>query len=1436
MSSQAAATATAKILTVDSTELYLAALNSPDSTLSFPPIPSSFPPSKLIPNSRFLIDSFRHPSTTFSAAYFLSHFHSDHYSGLSPSWSRGIIFCSHLTSLLLIQTLKIPPHFIFPLPLNDPVVIDGCEVILIDANHCPGAVQFLFKVPTKNGSFERYVHTGDFRYCNSMKLNSYLNGFVGCDAIFLDTTYCDPKFVFPSQEESIDYVVSVVDGIGKEFEKKRVLFLVATYVVGKEKILVEVARRCQRKICVDGWKMGILGVLGYGDDGVFTEDESESNVHVVGWNVLGETWPYFRPNFVRMKEIMVEKGYEKVVGFVPTGWTYEVKRNKFAVRSKDSFEVHLVPYSEHSNYDELREYVKFLKPKKVIPTVGMDIEKLDSKHADKMRKHFAGLVDEMANKKDFLMGFHHGNGENMEKVEVDASAGLNEEQDLEIKQNILEMDTVESNDVDITLNDPSSLHKPDSQDLTIPSEEERERIIEEFRDCLPKWVTRDQILDLIGSSRWNIVEAVSTFCEREIELYEQVAVCRTSDSASQATSSNNSMSLSNSGPFRSCTHESVSFHVSQTSKSRSLKLSVRSNISPGKRKKNTENKLNKKVKGNSKLESSASKQPTITSFFGKLLADDTKGDRSGVKIEECSKGENSFPNNLTKSYVEKIDQFIHIVNANESSRNYVATLLEKTQGDINKALDIYYSKPQVNHGENTENFVPSSTSTEVPSCSNDSSVTKKKNVPEESRCLVDSSLQRQPMANVETTLVSLPSDKYKPIDHACWKSGQPAPYIHLARTFDLVGGQKGKIKAISMLCNMFRSLLALSPEDVLPAVYLCTNKIAADHENIELNIGGSLVTSALEEACGTNRSKIRDMYNEIGDLGDVAQACRQTQTLLAPPPPLLIRDVYAVLRKISVQTGSGSTIRKKNLIVNLMRSCREKEMKFLVRTLVRNLRIGAMMKTILPALAQAVFMNSSLNLYHEGSADSLKEKLQDISAAVIEVYNVLPNLDLIVPSLMKEGIAFSSSTLSMVPGIPIKPMLAKYDGQRAQIHKLADGSVRVFSRNGDETTLRFPDLINTIKESSKPAAQTFILDAEVVAIDRKNGYKLMSFQELSSRERGSKDSLITVNTIKVDICVFVFDIMFANGEQSITYNLATLIVEHFSSRPKVYRFSSRYEALYLKMHLYLEQLALLFMLLLSYFSFNFKNMIESSITGLKDLFYDEKLGHFEYAKEIAVEANDACLTSEPTLTRINAFLDDALHFSCEGIMVKSLDTDAGYFPSKRGDTWLKVKRDYVEGLNDSLDLVPIGAWHGNGRKAGWYSPFLMACYNPDTEDFQSVCRVMSGFSDSFYKEMKEFFSGDRILAKKPTYYQTAEVPDMWFSPALVWEIRGADFTVSPVHQAAIGLVHPSRGISIRFPRYICSVSDRNPEECSTAADIAEMFHSQTRKMDVIVEH
>ncbi|KAG6777436.1 hypothetical protein POTOM_017257 [Populus tomentosa] len=1455
---------------INSQTLYYKSLTSlslqiPPTPSSSLPLPPSLPPSKLIPKTRFLIDGFRFSSPSITA-YFLSHFHSDHYTGLSSHWSQGIIFCSPITTSLVTSILNVPECFVFSLPLNRAVDIDGVEVSLVDANHCPGAVQFLLKVPIcKNlENFELYVHTGDFRYSCEMKDDVFLRGFVGCNTVFLDTTYCNPKFVFPLQEESVDYVVSAIEKIGgKGFSgglEKRVLFLVATYVVGKEKILIEIARRCNRKVYVDARKMEVLRVLGCGESGVFTEDENESDVHVVGWNVLGETWPYFRPNFVKMKEIMVERGYNKVVGFVPTGWTYEVKRNKFAVRSKDSCEIHLVPYSEHSNYNELREYVRFLRPKRVIPTVGVDVEKLDSKHAAKMQKHFAGLVDEMANKKEFLMGFLRGLSENDEKVEMDVVSGLNVglAQEKELVESV-EMKANENNDTVACLNSSSTLQESPTHTLSMLNDEERDKLVHELSDCLPTWVTRDQMLDLISTHGRNIVEAVSSFYEREMEFHDQVISCRVTVSSSETVPLHDSESPSKPASINTDSR-SMGFLSSQNYKSPSKNPKLKGSSSPRKRKRSVGNKPGKKSKINSKLESGVSKQSTITKFFNKVLPDASQVSVVASISEQCPGDENLLQNDdVTESYREEVDQFIQIIDGNESTRSYAATILKKTEGDINKALDMHYGDPKGNLGRSIEALVVSGNMVER-QCETGSSSAREKELFGEIENMVDLSVQGSLIKNVDATLVSLPTEKYNPIEHACWNGGQPAPYIHLARAFDLVEAEKGKIKATSLLCNMFRSLLALSPEDVLPAAYLCTNKIAADHENVELNIGGTLVTSALEEACGTNRSKIREMYNSMGDLGDVAQVCRQTQTLLVPPPPLLIKDVFSALQKIrselsfrrqesgkfltskglfslinfegtvkalmglgsqlhshfshvrfsSVQTGSGSTGRKKSLIVNLMRSCREKEMKFIVRTLVRNLRIGAMMRTILPALAQAVALNSFSS--DECKAENVKDKLQYISTAVIEAYNILPTLDLVVPSLINEGVGFSSSTLSMVAGIPLKPMLAKYDGQRAQIHKMPNGTVRIYSRNGDETTSRFPDLIKIIEESCKPAAVTLIVDAEVVAVDRKNGCKLMSFQELSSRERGSKDSSIAVNKIKVDICVFVFDIMFANGEQLLELPLR--------QRRQLLRVST-----------------------LTLFCNN---------TDLKDLFCDERLGCFEYAKEMTVEAQDACLTNEATLTKMKSFLEDALQSSCEGIMVKSLDIDAGYCPSKRTDAWLKVKKDYVEGLNDSLDLVPIGAWHGNGRKAGWYSPFLMACYNPETEEFQSVCRVMSGFSDAFYIEvngfhdsyvdksihmgmlsrMKEFFSGDRILAKKPPYYRTVEVPDMWFSPEVVWEIRGADFTISPVHQAAVGLVHQSRGISIRFPRFIHSVSDRNPEECSAAADIAEMFNSQTRKMDV----
>jgi len=179
------------------------------------------------------------------------------------------------------------------------------------------------------------------------------------------------------------------------------------------------------------------------------------------------------------------------------------------------------------------------------------------------------------------------------------------------------------------------------------------------------------------------------------------------------------------------------------------------------------------------------------------------------------------------------------------------------------------------------------------------------------------------------------------------------------------------------------------------------------------------------------------------------------------------------------------------------------------------------------------------------------------------------------------------------------------------------------------------------------------------------------------------------------------------------------------------------------------------------------------------------------------------------------------------LVVKALGEP--YQPGKRSDAWLKVKKDYVEGLADSLDLVPIGAWWGNGRKAGWFSPWLMAVHDPETGELQSLCRVMSGFSDAFYKEATARFQ-KKILASPPPYYMTGESCSVWFEASEVWEIRGAELTASPVHQAAVGEIPGERGLAMRFPRFIKIREDKSVEDASTPTLVASMFKQQSNRV------
>jgi len=348
-------------------------------------------------------------------------------------------------------------------------------------------------------------------------------------------------------------------------------------------------------------------------------------------------------------------------------------------------------------------------------------------------------------------------------------------------------------------------------------------------------------------------------------------------------------------------------------------------------------------------------------------------------------------------------------------------------------------------------------------------------------------------------------------------------YEELANIYSELGKTTKRLEKVDIISEFLKKV---SKDELSKVIYLLQGKIYADWENFKLGISQRLILKVINQATGIPANKIEDLWKKKGDLGKVAEELIRTkhQRTLSSKK-LTLNKVYDNLRKLSSFEGEGTVGKKVSIVTELLSNADSEEAKYIINTVVGDLRVGVAAGIIRDSIAKAFYKD-------------VKE--------IEENYNLSVDYGKIA-ELSKEG----KLELSLTPGKPVKLMLAikvedveeafkavgkpaqceyKLDGFRLQCH--FDGKkISLFTRSMENVTRQFPDVVKYLKENVK--GKNYILDSEVVGLSKQGRY--LPFQKISQRIRRKYDIEKTAKDFPVELNIF--DVMYYNGKNLMNESL-----------------------------------------------------------------------------------------------------------------------------------------------------------------------------------------------------------------------------------------------------------------------------------------------------------
>jgi DNA ligase-1 len=197
-------------------------------------------------------------------------------------------------------------------------------------------------------------------------------------------------------------------------------------------------------------------------------------------------------------------------------------------------------------------------------------------------------------------------------------------------------------------------------------------------------------------------------------------------------------------------------------------------------------------------------------------------------------------------------------------------------------------------------------------------------------------------------------------------------------------------------------------------------------------------------------------------------------------------------------------------------------------------------------------------------------------------------------------------------------------------------------------------------------------------------------------------------------------------------------------------------------------------------------------------------------------------------TEIDAMFQEAIDYGSEGLIIKSTNQNSIYRAGARSWLWVKLKESYQAQAIGPVDLVVVGAFWGRGRRAKTYGALLAAVRDEESGEFKTVCKVGTGFSDEELEKLPSRLE-THLIPKRDPLVDSKMKADIWFRPAIIFQVFGDEITRSPIHTCAFNQVAPNEGLAIRFPRFDGTWRyDKSPEEATTVTEIITAYKTQTK--------